>query len=127
MKTKAASLFGTILLLAMATPVFAHHSMSMYDGHNQTTLKAVVTQFIFGNPHVQLSFDVKDPDGGVEKWEAEGPGPARLAKRGWSQEMLKPGDMVTIVGNRAKNGSHTMRIDSITLADGQEMTAYARR
>jgi hypothetical protein len=52
---------------------------------------------------------------------AEGPSPNRLANGGWSKESLKPGDGVTIVGNRNKNGSPTMRFEKVILPNGQEL------
>lgn len=117
-----------VLLLAMVTvplvisgPAFAHHSMSMYDSSHETTFKATITQFDWANPHTQITFTVADAQGNIEKWVAEGPSPNRLANGGWSKESLKPGDEVTIVGNRNKNGSPTMRFEKVILPNGQEL------
>jgi len=72
MKTKRLTLFTFAAgLLAIATPVFAHHGASVYDSQKVTTLKGTVTGFRFMNPHTELSFDVKNADGKVEKWTAE--------------------------------------------------------
>src|ERR1700681_165985 len=101
-----------VLLLAVLTtslvisgPAFAHHSMSMYDRSHDTTFKATITQFEWVNPHSQITFTVSDEHGNIETWVAEGPGPNRLANHGWTKDTLKPGDQVTIVGNRKKDGS----------------------
>jgi hypothetical protein len=112
--------------LAISGPVFAHHSMSMYDRGHDTTFKATITQFDWVNPHSQIIFNVADEHGNVEKWVAEGPGPNRLANHGWSKDSLKPGDQVTIVGNRNKDGSTTMRFEKVILPDGQELVARPR-
>jgi hypothetical protein len=95
--------------------------MSMYDSSHETTFKATITQFDWANPHTQITFTVADEHGNIEKWVAEGPGPNRLANGGWTKESLKPGDQVTIVGNRNKNGSPTMRFDKVILPNGQEL------
>jgi hypothetical protein len=106
---------------------FAHHSMSMYDRDQVVTMKATITNFDWTNPHLQIAFETKDDKGNVERWVAEGPGPNRLANRGWSKESLKPGDQVIIYGNPNKNGSATMRFVKIVFADGHELeTGFAR-
>lgn len=105
---------------------FAHHSMSMYDRGHDTAFKATVTQFDWVNPHSTITFTVTDEHGNVENWWAEGPGPNRLASHGWSKDTLKPGDQVTIVGNRNKDGSATMRFEKVILPNGQELEARPR-
>ena len=46
--------------------------------------------------------------------------------RGWSENTLKTGDQVTITGNPAKDGAKEMRIEAVTLPNGQQITAYRR-
>jgi hypothetical protein len=118
------ALLGGFLLIA--GPATAHHSMSMYDRSRETTFKATITQFEWANPHTQITFTATDERGNVEKWVAEGPGPKRLASHGWSQDSLKPGDQVTIIGNCNKDGSPTMRFVKVILADGRELEARPR-
>jgi hypothetical protein len=109
--------------LMISGPAFAHHSMSMYDRGHETTFKATITQFDWVNPHTQITFTVTDDRGNIEKWVAEGPGPNRLANHGWSKDSLKPGDEITIVGNRNRDGSPTMRFEKVILPNGQELEA----
>jgi len=126
-KARIVSLLAVLTAsLVISGPAFAHHSMSMYDRGHDTTFKATITQFDWVNPHSQITFTVTDEHGNVEKWVAEGPGPNRLANHGWSQDSLKPGDQVTIVGNRNKDGSPTMRFEKVILANGQELEARPR-
>jgi len=83
MKTKLFACFVVITCLLLAShPVFAHHSMSIYDMSQSITMKATVADFDWSNPHVQIHFDVKDDKGNVEKWLAECPGPNRTLKDG---------------------------------------------
>ena len=37
---------------------------------------------------------------------------------GWDKSTLKPGDVITVFGYRAKNGTTVMRLQKLTLADG---------
>jgi Family of unknown function (DUF6152) len=112
--------------LAISGPALAHHSMSMYDRSHDTTFKATITEFDWANPHSQITFTVTDENGNIEKWVAECPGPNRLANHGWSKDTLKPGDQVTIVGNRNKDGSPTMRFEKVIFPNGHELEARPR-
>jgi hypothetical protein len=112
--------------LMISGPALAHHSMSMYDRGHDSTFKATITQFEWVNPHTQITFTVTDDHGNIVNWVAEGPGPNRLANHGWNKDTLKPGDQVTIVGNRNKDGSPTMRFEKVILPNGQELEARPR-
>lgn len=113
------ALFAGLLLLS--TPLLAHHGASAYDP-KLTTLKGTITDYQFMNPHTELSFDVKDASGRGENWTAEAASALTMSRLGWTKTMFKSGDQVTVVGNRAKNGSHTMRLRKIVLANGKEYT-----
>jgi hypothetical protein len=126
-KARNVSLLAMLAIsLMISEPAFAHHSMSMYDRGRDTTFKATITQFDWVNPHSQITFIVADEHGNTVKWVAEGPGPNRLANHGWNKDSLKPGDQVTIVGNRNKDGSPTMRFERVVLPDGKELEARPR-
>ena len=126
-KARIVSLLAVLTIsLVISGPTFAHHSMSMYDRGHDTTFKATITQFDWVNPHSQITFTVADEHGNTVKWVAEGPGPNRLANHGWTQDSLKPGDQVTIVGNCNKDGSPTMRFEKVILPSGQELVARPR-
>jgi hypothetical protein len=126
-KARIASFLAVLAIsMAISGPAFAHHSMSMYDRGHDTTFKATISQFEWVNPHSQITFTVADEQGNLVKWVAEGPGPNRLANHGWTKDSLKPGDQVTIVGNRNKDGSPTMRFEKVILPDGQELVARPR-
>jgi hypothetical protein len=121
MKTKLISLFFPVVaFLLLAIPTFAHHGASVYESQKVTTLKGTVTGFRFMNPHTELSFDVKSADGKVEKWTAEAASLVTMSRMGWTRDMFKPGDAITVSGNRAKNGSFTMRLSKVVTASGKE-------
>ena len=66
-----------VALLLMSASMFGHHGTFVsYDSDHPVTMKAVVTEFRYTNPHIQLYFDVKDEKGEVIHWSAEGPDPA---------------------------------------------------
>ena len=42
----------------------------------------------------------------------------------WDKNTLKPGDVITAIGFRAKNGTNILRLKKIVLADGKEFPIY---
>jgi hypothetical protein len=112
---------GTAAFL-VSTPVFAHHGAAAYDSKKLTTLKATVTEFRYINPHSEIFFDVVDANGKTEKWIAEAVSVASLSRYGWTKNTLKPGDRIDITGNVAKNGSYTMRLSKLVLANGKVLS-----
>jgi hypothetical protein len=107
-------------LLTVSAPTFAHHGASAYDSKKLTTLKGTVTDYLFMNPHTELVFEVKDASGKVEKWTAEAASLVTMSRFGWTKNMFKPGDRITVSGNCAKNGSYTMRLSKVVLPNGKE-------
>jgi Family of unknown function (DUF6152) len=128
MRTKRLAL-GAILvgLLAAASPALAHHAWRGFDKSNHTSLKGIVKEFDWGNPHVWITLEVKDDKGNVEKWSAGGPSPSRLANVGWDKDTVKLGEEITVTGARGSGDSHEMRLEKVTLSDGREMPCYGSR
>ena len=115
---------GFLMTCGMAT---AHHGGAGWDRTTTLNLKANVTDFAFTNPHIQISFDATDGKGSIAHWVAEGGSPAGLVRLGWSRNIIKPGDEVTIVGNPAKNGSKIIVLVKVVLANGQELNPQLNR
>ena len=108
-------------LLMVSLPVWAHHGTAAYETAKLTTVKGTVTDFQFINPHVEITVEVKDDKGKIEKWLGEANSPNVLSRHGWSKEIIKLGDQVTVIGYRAKNGSNTLRLQKVVLSDSQEL------
>ncbi len=112
----------TLACLFVSAPVIAHHGETNYDTEKLVSVKATVTTFEFINPHVQISLEAKNDKGEIEKWTCEARSPAMLVRNGgWSKTTLKPGDVITAIGFRAKNGATILRLKKIVLADGMEL------
>lgn len=109
------------LLLLIQIPAFAHHGVSAYDVTKQITLKGVVTDFQFINPHSEVRLDVTDESGHTVSWLCEAGSLNFLVRRGWSRNSLKAGDRITVMGNASKNGSPNLRLTKVTLPDGTEL------
>ena len=111
----------TLAALIACGPVSAHHGSSNYDLSKSVSVKGTVTQLEFMNPHSAIHLEAKDDKGNAEQWLIEADSPNNLARAGWTRDSLKPGDLVTIVGNRLKDGSKVMRLQKIIFADGKEL------
>jgi Family of unknown function (DUF6152) len=107
--------------LVVSAPVLAHHGRSNYDVTASATVKGIVTEFQWVNPHALILVDVTDENGKVEKWIAETNSPNTLSRQGWNRNTVKAGDQVTLVGHRVKGGGYYINFSKITFADGKEL------
>ena len=84
-------------------------------------LKGTVTQWELVNPHSWLHIDVKNEDGSVTNWMIEGGSPNALLRLGWTKETLKAGEVVTVEGPRAKDGTNFGMGRTWILPDGRQV------
>ena len=107
-------------LLAFSMPMLAHHgSRVSYDLSKQVTMKGVVTEYQYQNPHIYIMYDVKDENGNVVHWGAETNSPVVQARFGWDRRTLKPGDEITVTLNPAKGGASRGYLAKLVTADGK--------
>ena len=113
-----------IAALLLALPLLAHHGAAAFDVTKMVTVKGAVTDFQYVNPHVQVYFDVKSDKGETEAWQGELTAPNKLSRAGWSKRTLKPGDIITVTGNPAQNGAHTLWIRKLIGPDGESLQLF---
>ena len=106
-------------LAAMADTSFAHHSASAFDLREPVVLEdAVVTEFLWINPHPLIKADYTDAQGNVQHWTMEMGSTVSVQLVGWTSTSLLPGDVVTLYVWAAKTGAHVGRFNKVELADG---------
>jgi len=121
MRTRLALVAGSLLVLA-AAPAVAHHSFAAeYDRNKQINLTGTVTKVDWMNPHMYFYIDVKEANGSVTSWGLENGNLSGLMRRGWRKDSLKIGDVVTVEGFLAKDGTHIANARSVKLSDGRKM------
>ena len=125
-KVRVSILFVLLGFFAVSVPMFAHHGNASYDYTKTITLKGTVTQWLWSNPHCLLRFDVKDDKGEVQHWVTEASSPVDMLRIGWSSNVVKPGDEITIDVMPSKNGVSVGRIRQVTLSDGTVLKATTR-
>lgn len=115
---------GVLLFVPAAN---AHHGSASYRTDGVLVLKNVtVTRFLWANPHSMLLFDVKDDKGNVTHWMGEAGSPAAIRPVGWSKDLLRPGDVVTVQLYPSKFENDVGRIETVVLADGATLTNSPR-
>ncbi len=111
-------------LMIWAIPGLAHHSFaSQYDADAPVSLTGVVTKVEWTNPHARFYIDVEDPGGEINNWNLELASPNVLRRNGWFRSSLEAGDLVTVEGSRARDGSHLANARTVKLSDGSQVFA----
>lgn len=107
-------------LLAFSAPLVAHHGAASFDTSQTVTVKGIVTDYIWTNPHVLLRLDVKEANGTVTGWVVEVWNPVTQSNRGWTRTTFKPGDDVSVEVTAAKNGRPIGMIRGKIVINGTE-------
>jgi hypothetical protein len=125
MRTKLFVVIAALGLLVAAVPVIAHHSFAAeFDANKPIKVTGTVTKVEWKNPHVYFYIDVKEDDGKVTNWGMEMGSPNGLMRQGWTRNSMKVGDVVSVEGSRARDGSAIGNARAVTLAStGQRLFA----
>jgi hypothetical protein len=112
---------GVAVALLTCVPLRAHHSGSTLFSETTTTLKGVVKNWLWSNPHCLLTIEVTGADGQAAQWVIELQAPNSIYPGGYRRTTFKPGDAVSVTVHPVKNGRPYGRIISAVLADGREL------
>ena len=112
-----------VLIVAIMLPglALAHHSFAMFDHESQLKLTGKGTQFDWTNPHVYIVLDVADANGAVQNWTIECANVSILSRIGWTFNMIKPGDEITVIVGPLRSGKPGALLKEARLADGTKM------
>ncbi len=134
--------------VAAALPLAAPQSVSaVVDASPEIKATGSVTRLDWQNPHGWIHLTVTElcertaagrgPDAVEQEWACRAPdsrekeadwafelgSPNGLMRQGWTRNSLKAGDVVTVLGSRARDGSSNSNARSVTMADGKRLFA----
>ena len=90
-------LAGAIAAICVnATDVIAHHSEAAYNHDIIAAFEGTVTRVSWRNPHIMIFVETTDDNGETVEWRLETGSTPVMARSGWIQDSLSPGDSVII-------------------------------
>jgi hypothetical protein len=92
-----------------AAPALAHHAINaQFDVTQLGAKQGVLTGIDNVNPHAYWHFDIKGPNGEIEKWNVESVAPNALRRAGIAmKDEIKVGTAYNFSIAPSRNGSHT--------------------
>jgi Family of unknown function (DUF6152) len=115
----AASAVTAGVLGCLGGSASAHHSGAMFEPEKTITLKGVVKEFEYTNPHSWLWVTVTNDDQTTVDWGFEAEGPSTLFRAGIKKGDLKPGDKVTVTGRPMRDGRPAAAWVAVIKEDGR--------
>jgi hypothetical protein len=112
-----------LLLLVIAllpALLHAHHSHGNYNMTEYTTLKGVVKEVHWINPHTWIYLEVTDEKGEPTVWALEGASVIQVERRGWKKDMLKIGSTIGVRCHQLRDRSSGCLLGFITLEGAAE-------
>jgi len=104
----------------------AHHSTAEFDYTREVTIKGIVKEVQWTNPHsfIQLLVDGQQPGEKIQ-WSVEIGSPSLNINLGWRKDSVKFGDSVTMNLAPARNGKPYGTLRVLTFADGRQLKGVA--
>ena len=121
--------FASVLVFSLLGSVaLAHHGRAGYDTADKgTTVKGVVTEYRWLNPHVFILWNAKDDKGNAVTWTGEFSSPSSMLSEGMSKNTFKAGDEINVTVIPAKGGTPYGLVLKITRPDGKVVVDLSER
>jgi hypothetical protein len=125
-RRRVALKYGILVVLMAATAagsLWAHHSTTaVFDMGKKIQVTGTLNRVEWINPHISIYVDAKG-EHGVDAWHFEGSPPAWFRRVGVNKNDIAKfqGQMITIDGVRAKDGTLYGYLQKITFADGSSI------
>ena len=120
--SRVAAVFAAALAAAgfTAGAAEAHHSFAVFfnSDHEVVSITGPVKAFHFTNPHGIIEIIVPGKGKADQDWKAETNSPSIMVRRGWTKDVIKEGEVVTLQGWQARDGTNYMRLRNAMHADG---------
>jgi Family of unknown function (DUF6152) len=101
-------------------PLSAHHEITAkFDPSKKSTLRGIVTNVDWANPHVHVFMNVGTGNN-LANWAVELESVVDLQRAGYRRDTVKPGDSIIVEGILARDSSRQIWGDSVVLANGNK-------
>jgi hypothetical protein len=120
------AILAALAAALLAGAAWAHHNMSaVFDFNDRVTLRGTLAQVDWRNPHIALMLDVQVDGQELESWSIEGPPPGFFRTRDVNKTHVEAalGKMVTAEASRARDGSQSGLLRTMTLPGGEVLSA----
>lgn len=95
--------------LLLSAQALAHHPIgAKFDADQPISIEGHVTKVDWRNPHAHLFINVEDEDGTITNWAVELESPVLLRASGWHKDSVQAGDLLTVEGGQARDGSRQL-------------------
>jgi hypothetical protein len=125
--SRITSLLSCLAAACLMHAAAAHHSTAEFDYTKQVTIKGMVKEVQWTNPHSYIQLLVDGEGGAKTQWSVEIGSPSLNISMGWRKNSVKAGDVVTMSLSPARNGSPYGTLRTLTFADGKTLDGIAAR
>ena len=115
---------AVLILAVRMVPAQAHHSFAQFDMSKKITLTGTVRDFQWTNPHTWVWLIVSDSKG-TRIWGLEAGAVGEMERQGWSREVIKRGEKITVEMHPLLDGRMGGSIDKVILPDGRVLAPPA--
>ena len=112
-KKLVAAVFASVLALCAAAAL-AHHSAAQFDFAQRVTIEGVVKEFNVTNPHTWATVEITDDKRGTRDAEYEGHSASHFYRAGYTRDMVKVGDKISILIAPRRDGEDGGFIQAFT-------------
>ena len=117
MRTRFGFVAIAVWMLSTPAPTDGHHSAAAeFDAAKHITITGAVTKIDWMNPHTIFYMDATEDGGKIANWGWELPSPNQLMRAGWMRTSMKIGEVVTVEGIHARDGTNHGMAMVVTLA-----------
>ena len=108
LKSQSCLLAIGLLAAGSPLPLYAHHSVGVFETTTPIVLKGVIAGVNFANPHSAIFIDVMDANGDTVRWALENSATLAMTRqRGFDEKRLLVGDPIEVCGYAPKRAYPT--------------------